>query len=140
MTGSEFEKKFCEWLRERGYWALNIPRQKNGAQPFDVIAMKSRSLKSNMSIVCDCKVISGKQMRFPLERIEDNQWLAFESVSRKTRAFPCIAVYHVNSGQLYIIPYHALILAKKEQRPSIGLENKYLAENRLSVMEKVWWD
>lgn len=140
MTGPEFQKKFCEWLRERGYWALDIPRSKSGSQPFDVIAMKSRTLKSNMSIACDCKVISGKQMRFPLERVEVNQWLAFDAISRKTKAFACIAVFHAKSEQLYIIPYYELKVAKDAERPSILLLDKYLADDRLELMEKCWWD
>ncbi len=140
MKGTEFEHVFCQWLKDRGYWALNIPKSKTGSQPFDVIAMKTRALRSNMSIVAECKLISTKEKRFPLKRIEDNQWLAFEAVSQKTRAFPCLAVYHDKSGEMFIIPYYELKVAKDTERPSILLVDKYLAEDRLDLMEKCWWD
>ena len=140
MTGTQCEKMFCEWLKKKGYWVLNIPRSKSGSQPFDIIAMKTRALRSNMSIVADCKLISTKAKRFPLARVEDNQWLAFEAVSQKTRAFPCLFVFHTNSGEMFVIPYYELKVAKDAERPSILLVDKYLAEDRLDMMERLWWD
>ena len=134
MTGSEFEKRFCKWLSDRGYWALNIPRSKAGQQPFDVVAMNG-----NFVIVADCKVISGSNIRFPLERIEDNQWLAFDKVSKRTKAFPCIACYMPKYDEMFIIPYFELAIARENKQSSISLDAaKHNAGEMLGKIERLW--
>ena len=79
MTGAEFEIKLCKDFRRRGAWALNIPKNKFGAQPFDVLAIWQGEIWA-----VDCKVCSA--YRLPLSRIEDNQWLALEDIEQRTVA------------------------------------------------------
>ena len=100
MTGQQFEKAFCEILQSMGYWALNIPKNASGAQPFDVIAIHGFH-----SMAIDCKVC--KADRFPVDRIEDNQWAAFNCIYE--RADNCdvgIMVYH--DGDIYFFKYKEL--------------------------------
>ena len=77
VTGREFEDFCVKRLHEAGYWVHRIHPDESGQQPFDLIAIRG-------SHVCayDAKVLSeGK--RFPLSRIEDNQFNAFRLVEKK---------------------------------------------------------
>lgn len=134
MTGLQFEHDFCKWLQNRGYWALNIPRAKTGAQPFDVIAMRGHFV-----LCADCKVVSSQARRFTLERVEDNQWLAMQSCRDKTGAFCVFAVFHVITNQLFLIPYIRIEDAKKAGAASIELTAEYLADKLLPRMERYLW-
>lgn len=96
MTGEKFESDFCELLKATGYWALNIPKNKYGAQPFDIIAICGNSI-----LAVDCKVC--EKSVFPLSRIEDNQWLSFQLMSEKTNAKVGIMIYY--KGDIYYVPY-----------------------------------
>lgn len=114
MTGNEFEKYFCQILRANGYWTLNIPKNVYGAQPFDVIAMRGDSV-----LAIDCKVCSG-QARFPLSRIEDNQWTAFEDIYDRTFAWVGIAVLY--QEEIYFFQYSELVSALKKGKKSISMD------------------
>lgn len=80
MTGREFEDLIVKKLHENGYWAHRISPNEAGQQPFDVICMKGKR-------VCayDAKVVSDG-FRFPMKRIEDNQYNAFTLFAKKTAA------------------------------------------------------
>ena len=80
MTGREFENHVVKQLHNAGYWVLRIPQNEIGQQPFDILAIKGKRI-----LAYDAKVLSeGK--RFPLNRIEDNQYNAFELMEKKTGA------------------------------------------------------
>lgn len=100
MTGTKFETDFCELLKASGYWALNIPRNKRGAQPFDVLAIHGVYI-----LAVDCKVC-GKDT-FNLERIEDNQWAAFQLMNDRTGADVGIMAYY--NGDIYYLEYRLLL-------------------------------
>ena len=75
-----FEERITKMLKEAGYWALRIPPNEAGQQPFDIIAIKGKRI-----LTYDAKLLSNRT-RFPLSRIEDNQYNAFELVEKKTGA------------------------------------------------------
>ena len=112
MTGMQFESQFCEFLKEFGYWALNIPKNKYGAQPFDVVA-----IHGNEIFAVDCKVCSTDL--FQLERVEDNQWLAFQMVNERTNAKTGIMAYY--KGDVYYLPYVVLCAYVRDGLKSIKL-------------------
>lgn len=114
MTGAEFENAFVRWLWQRGYWAKALPRDRTGAQPFDVIA-----IRGTLVIAADCKVC--EQPRFELRRIEDNQRLAFEVIRQRVDVSKVgfVCYYH---GGLYFIPFSDTETA---DGASIRLEHKY---------------
>lgn len=116
MTGAEFEVALCKMLRNRGFWALNIPKNKFGAQPFDVIAMRGAEVWA-----VDCKVCSVP--RLPLSRIEDNQWLSFGVMKARTRAI-CGFVCSYKS-ELYFIPVEVAENAQKSGAASISLTEDF---------------
>ena len=113
MTGEEFEIIVCNWLKDNGYWALLIPRNKSGAQPFDILAIRNSEIYA-----VDCKVCSEPRLR--LSRIEDNQWLAFESIKKKTSATCGFVWYH--EGKTGFIDYEDAVKARDLGLNSINLE------------------
>lgn len=129
MTGDKFEREFCEVLKGLGYWALNIPKNKNGAQPFDVVAMHG-----NTVLTVDCKVCSGKP-RFPLVRIEDNQWTAFKTVHDKTFAGVGIAVYY--DGNIYFYQYKDLQSALKHGLKSVPIDKYHIWLSKEEIKETI---
>lgn len=120
MTGTEFENLMAEilWKQSVGYWTLVIPKNKRGAQPFDLIAIGRVSMYA-----ADCKVCS--QPRFPLSRIEDNQWLAMEALRQKRNDI-IICFFCLYDGDIYIIPYAEAVLARERGQRTIPLRQKKL--------------
>lgn len=114
MTGAEFERYVADLFQKDGFWALRIPKNERGAQPFDILA-----IKGNMVYAIDCKVC--ERNRFPLSRIEDNQWTAMNTMKSKTNALLGFAIYH--GGKIYFIKYEEAIEATE---PSIVLDDNHL--------------
>lgn len=121
MTGNQFEEKFCEAMSKQGFWVLRIPRGAGGTQPFDVIA-----IGRNIIFAVDCKVVSGKANTFSLDRVEDNQWLAFELITERTNAIAMLAIYWEKEDCVKIIQYPELIQLKNNG-------------NSTHLKEKVTW-
>ena len=94
--GSEFEKRMCKLLSEDGWWVHFIEPKANGAQPFDIIAVKN-----GRAVAMDCKTCVNS--RFSIDRLEDNQIYAFEKWLRCGNEMPYIAVEH--EDDVYMIPY-----------------------------------
>lgn len=97
--GTDFEQKFCKWLAGRGYWVHFIAPDARGAQPFDVIAAKD-----GRAMVVDCKTSS--RPIFSIDRLEENQKLAFEKWVACGNSVPYIAILYKNN--LYLINYRYL--------------------------------
>ena len=114
MTGAEFETTFTKWLFEKGFWALNIPRNKFGAQPFDIIA-----IKGNVVWAIDCKVCGEK--RLDMRRVEPNQYTAFELMQERTKARCSFVCLHENV--IYEIQFDDVKDAYVSGRSSIKLEH-----------------
>lgn len=94
--GTEFEEEFCELLSKKGYWVHFITPDKRGAQPFDVLAVRG-----NIPYAFDCKTSSRKY--FKMNRLEDNQIMAFEKWLSVGNGTPFIAVKY--NKEIYILPY-----------------------------------
>ena len=101
--GTAFEKRVCDMLNRDGWWVHFIEPKQNGAQPFDIIAVKR-----GRSIAMDCKTSSSN--RFSIKRLEDNQVLAFEKWLSCGNSEPCVVVRY--KEDVYMIPY--LYLKQKE--------------------------
>lgn len=83
--GTEFEKQMCRYLAKAGYWVHFIQPDSRGAQPFDIIAVKN-----NEAYAIDCKTNS--EPIFRMDRLEDNQVLAFARWEMCGNNVPLIAV------------------------------------------------
>ena len=101
--GTAFEQRVCDDLAAKGYWVHFIVPDVRGAQPFDIIAAKD-----GIPLACDCKTcVAG---RFHINRLEDNQIMAFELWLRCGNPDPVIAVEHLD--EIHYLSYSEL----KEQR------------------------
>ena len=120
QIGTEFERKVCEILSADGWWVHFISPDNRGAQPFDIIAVKE-----GRAIAADCKTCEGKI--FSIDRLEDNQRLAFEKWQRCGNSEPMLFVKHRN--EVFCIEYYELKLYKRiflrERKPwCVLLETK----------------
>lgn len=100
--GTAFEYEFCDMLAEHGYWAHRITPDIRGAQPFDIIAAKN-----GVPLAVDCKTCVANS--FSMNRLEDNQIMAFELWLKCGNGEPFVAVKH--KEKVYLIGY--LELKKK---------------------------
>ena len=113
--GTKFEQDWCDYLSEHGYWAHFVEPKPDGSQPFDVIAAKDDKM-----YVYDCKTLKGN--RFPLDRIEWNQRVAFArigTIGGVKRQFIVIK----NENGIYQIPFVLLIDKLVGEVPSINLKD-----------------
>lgn len=104
QIGTAFERELCDALAKDGYWVHFITPDARGAQPFDVIAVKD-----GIGYAIDCKTCV--QPIFTIDRLEDNQIMAFEKWKKCGNTDPMIAVKH--DGKIYMLAYSDL---KKERR------------------------
>ena len=69
-TGNRFEEEFSQVLFQNGFWVHKLTQNEAG-QPADIIAVKNGN-----AYLIDCKVCAYN--KFPLSRIEDNQYTSME--------------------------------------------------------------
>lgn len=94
--GTAFEKRVCQMLASDGWWVHFIEPKQNGAQPFDIIAVKAGG-----AIAIDCKTCASKYFGF--DRLEDNQVMAFEKWLACGNAMPLVYIEH--DGRVFVIRY-----------------------------------
>lgn len=87
--GTEFENKVCQELSKKGWWVHFFAPDRTGAQPFDIIAVKG-----GLAVAIDAKTSSTH--RFSINRLEDNQRLAFDKWLRCGNDMPYLAVEYDN--------------------------------------------
>ena len=85
--GTAFERRMCKILADRGYWVHFITPDSRGAQPFDIIAVKD-----GLAVAIECKTLDEKVDYFSINRIEENQRLAFQRWVECGNLDPIIAV------------------------------------------------
>ena len=71
--GTAFERRVCEMLKESGYWVHFITPDSRGAQPFDIIVVKH-----GIAAAIECKTLDVSERYFSINRIEENQRMAFD--------------------------------------------------------------
>ena len=97
--GTAFENKVCKMLQADGWWVHFIEPKQSGAQPFDIVAVRN-----GRAIAIDCKTCVNK--RFSIDRLEDNQIMAFEKWMSCGNDVPYVIVEH--EDDVYVIPYSYL--------------------------------
>lgn len=120
MTGSEFERACAKRLSDNGWWALVIPKDNHGSQPFDLIACKG-----DMICAYDCKVISSDRTQvFTHERIELNQQTAMRKFTNRVNCFQCGFIvlrstdFTVDWEKVYFIDYSSIDWQKPSSKLS----------------------
>lgn len=104
QKGTAFERAMQEVYSQGGWWVHFISPDARGSQPFDIIAAKNGKVE-----VFDCKTCQSNI--FKIERLEDNQILAFEKWIRCGNSTPFVAVEHDN--KVFFIDYLRLKQEKK---------------------------
>ena len=87
--GTAFEREVCEMLKKEGYWVHFIAPDNRGAQPFDIIAVKD-----GIAAAIECKTLDEKQKYFSIDRIEENQRMAFDLWVKCGNLEPQIFIEH----------------------------------------------
>ena len=80
QRGKDLESRMTRYLQNQGFWVHFMHPAPDGSQPFDLLALNGDHLSLQILAV-DCKTLDGK--RFPLDRVEDNQRMAFEALNKR---------------------------------------------------------
>ena len=132
ITWRSFESGMCNILSQMGYWALNIPKNPSGAQPFDIIALAEK----NNAMALDCKVC-GKPT-FPISRVEANQWTALSLIKSKLKDNVMAGVVIWYDGDVYYLSIEELKRAVKKGQKSIRISKSKFA-NSDKVQASLWF-
>ena len=97
--GNSFEREFCEYLANKGYWVHFIAPDARGAQPFDIIAVKGGE-----AYAYDCK--TSVKPTISIDRLEENQKCAFDKWVACGNTVPRVAVKY--KDDIYIVNYKLL--------------------------------
>lgn len=110
--GSIFEEKVIEILGEHGFWASGFPKDKDGTQPSDIIAVNHKG--KHLIDAKDCK-----KGRFELSRIEDNQLSAMDRIKECAGGRGWFALGYPD-GTIYMVEETLLRLIQQSGAKSIG--------------------
>lgn len=114
--GNSFEKEMAEILSKEGYWVLIVtPKGHINSQPMDIVAGKN-----NIIYCFECKTVHSKYKRFPIERLEQNQILAYKKL-KQTGNDNYFLVVKWNDKEIYKIPFEDIDFREK----SIELKDIY---------------
>lgn len=104
--GTDFERQVCKTLTGFGYWVHFMTPDNRGAQPFDIIAVKN-----GRAFAIECKTLADSKKSFSIDRLEDNQIVAFEKWLSCGNGMPQIWVQH--KGEIYVIWYSELKMRRR---------------------------
>ncbi|MDD6716943.1 MAG: hypothetical protein PUF49_11325 [Firmicutes bacterium] len=105
-NGNAFEREFCQYLFEKGFWVLNVPQYSAG-QPADVVAVKD-----GRAYLIDCKVCSRRG--FVLSRVEENQKNAMQLWYECGNGVGWFAIKTMN-GEIWMMQLHILEMLKRQK-------------------------
>ena len=98
--GTEFEVRLKDLFYENGYW-VHLFQQNQAGQPCDLIAVKG-----NEAYIIDAK--DCKSGRFPLSRVEENQFLSMSRWCDKTNYNAFFAFQLPNDEEVYFITFQTI--------------------------------
>lgn len=103
--GNAFEREFCNFLFEKGYWVHNMAQNQAG-QPADIIAVAGK-----VAYLIDCKVCSDD--KFPLSRVEENQDFAMSLWYECGNGHGWFAL-KLSDERVYMISHYVIDLFRKQ--------------------------
>lgn len=71
-NGKKFEEELCDYFSNQGYYVIYNEKGITGAQPCDIVI-----IKNNIATLVEAKNLDNKSGLFNLERVEENQRMAF---------------------------------------------------------------
>lgn len=120
-VGKTFEQEWLDHLYSLGMWAHFMHPAPDGSQPFDIIAINDYYGEATV-YAYDCKTLSGK--RFPLNREEDNQEMAFKALNEHGVHNTYFVVK--TKEAIHLIPSQEVTAYKEAGEKSIPLEDRYV--------------
>lgn len=112
INGKEFEKKLCEFYSKKGYFVIYNEKGVTGSQSCDIIV-----IKNNIATLIEAKNLTNKSGIFNLERIEQNQLLAYKRYTQCQNSRFILAINW--NGGVYLLDLGMIDLFDK----SIKLKN-----------------
>lgn len=109
--GSSFENEWASALQGQGGWVHKIAPAENGSQPFDIL-----HIKNGRACGYECKTVNS--YRFPLSRVEDNQYYAYKGFSGH---MPVTFAFKHKDGDIYEIGAEYVMAAIDSGRASIDI-------------------
>lgn len=110
--GWKFEDKLLEILGEHGFWASSFPKDKDGTQPADIIAVNRKGV--HLIDAKDCK-----GARFVLHRMEDNQLSAMDMIAERANGRGWFALGYPGE-KIYMVEKFKLRMLQDAGVKSIG--------------------
>lgn len=110
--GSKFEEDFAIALTNDGYWVhLVAGASHTGSQPCDLIA-----IRTGETYLIDCKTLENKTGAFPLNRVEENQRLAFEKYVKCKNNPQNFLLAILWNNSVYLVPFKNIDFNKKSYK------------------------
>lgn len=117
LLGNKFEKDFANFLASKGYWVHFIEAASHtGSQPCDIVA-----IRRDFPELYDCKTLNNKNGLFPINRIEENQRLAFKRLRETKNYGTDFALAILWNNNIYYVYFDDIDFEKK----SIDLKKIY---------------
>lgn len=117
--GSDFERRYAAYLKKLGFWVHFLSPAPDGSQPFDFIALKGEPDGTYRIIAADCKTCNTN--RFSLDRIEDNQVMAFTQLINCGISHCAWIIVETQKNHIIAIPADHVLRAKVSGVKSINL-------------------
>ena len=111
--GNRFEEDLADALFGQGFWVHRL-QQNSAGQPADIIAVKNRN-----PFLIDCKECSND--KFPLSRIESNQFLAMALWKESGNGEGWFAL-RVRKEEVYMIDFRTLLSKLNENVKTLNYE------------------
>ena len=113
--GTRFENRLKDMFYEHGFW-VHLFQQNQAGQPCDLIAVKGE--KAYIIDAKDCK--SG---RFPLSRVEENQFLSMTRWLDRTRHQAWFAFQLPDDEEVYFISFQTICSLLADDISSLNSED-----------------
>ena len=113
-NGDDFEKRMCEYLSKNGYYVIYNEKGVTGSQCCDL-----NVIKNNKATLIECKNLDNKSGKFPLSRIESNQFHAYKKYRECGNTRFVLAIQWNNAVYIYDF---GLIVLMKDKIKSIDLK------------------
>lgn len=97
-NGKRFEERLCEYFSKKGYYVIYNEKGVTGSQPTDIVI-----IKNNIATLIEAKNLDNTTGRFPLNRVEMNQHLAYKKY-RSCKNTNFVLAINWNDG-VYIIDF-----------------------------------
>lgn len=109
--GNIYERKFCDFLKSKGWWAHIFEYTASG-QPCDVVA-----IRNNVAILVDVKHCKG--VRFPFSDIQPNQLMCFEYAKKCGNENVGFIIYFETINAWRYLPYDVVRDKAKADEKSV---------------------